>query len=158
MWLGALVFQSLLHAQNEIPISLEDAKLMARDKNPGLLISKQDYAIAKAHHESSRAVLLPSLKVTNTSTFTNNPLNAFGFKLLQREVSAPDFNPDVLNDPGDDGGCSLTDLLGTRLTAAGEPQADQTQAKHKHRAHSSLLWRLWRSAEQPGCQIASHRS
>ena len=26
---------------------------------------------------------------------------AFGFKLLQRDVSAPDFDPDLLNDPGD---------------------------------------------------------
>ena len=43
---------------------------------------------------------LPQIRLSNTSTFTNNPLNAFGFKLLQRDVQASDFNPDLLNDPG----------------------------------------------------------
>ena len=43
---------------------------------------------------------MPNINVSNTSTFTNNPLNAFGFKLLQESVSVPDFNPDLLNDPG----------------------------------------------------------
>jgi outer membrane protein TolC len=31
---------------------------------------------------------------------TNNPLNAFGFKLQQQSISAGDFNPDQLNHPG----------------------------------------------------------
>jgi outer membrane protein TolC len=30
---------------------------------------------------------------------TNNPLNAFGFKLQQKSISASDFNPDLLNNP-----------------------------------------------------------
>lgn len=81
-------------------INLEEAKAKAKENNSGLKISQQDYAIAKANYEQTRAVVLPKLNVSNTSTFTNNPLNAFGFKLLQETVTTADFNPDLLNDPG----------------------------------------------------------
>ena len=82
-------------------ISLEEVKAKALDKNKSLKISQQDYAVAKAQYESSRAILLPQIRLSNTSTFTNNPLNAFGFKILQRDVSSEDFDPDLLNNPGD---------------------------------------------------------
>lgn len=101
LMLAMLFIQFMAPAQNEVPLALEDAISKAQEKNASLQISKQDYAIAKAYYESSSAVLLPSIRVSNTSTFTDNPLNAFGFKLLQREVTPADFNPDLLNDPGD---------------------------------------------------------
>ncbi len=87
-------------AQAQTMINLDEVKARAREKNTSLKISQQDYALAKAQYESSRAVLLPQIRLSNTSTFTNNPLNAFGFKLLQRDVQASDFDPELLNDPG----------------------------------------------------------
>lgn len=87
-------------AQTETMISLEEAKTKVRDKNKSLKLSQQDYAFAKAQYESTGAVLLPQIRLTNTSTFTNNPLYAFGYKLLQREVTSADFDPIGLNDPG----------------------------------------------------------
>lgn len=86
--------------ETKLNISLDEAKIKAKENNSNLKISQQDYAIAKANYEQSRAVILPKLNVSNTSTFTNNPLNAFGFKLLQETVTTADFNPDLLNDPG----------------------------------------------------------
>jgi len=83
-----------------VQISLEEVKTKAKERNTKLKISQQDYAIAKANYEQTRAVILPKLNVSNTSSFTNNPLNAFGFKLLQKSVTVPDFNPDALNNPG----------------------------------------------------------
>ena len=91
---------SILISQTLKEISLNDVKTKAKTNNTNVKISQQDYAIAKANYEQSRAVILPNLNVSNTSAFTNNPLNAFGFKLLQENVSVPDFNPDNLNDPG----------------------------------------------------------
>jgi outer membrane protein TolC len=93
-------FQNI-HAQASSLISLEEVKTKARNQNKSLKISQQDYAFAKAQYESSRAILLPQIRLSNTSTFTNNPLHAFGFKLLQRDVSSEDFDPDLLNNPGD---------------------------------------------------------
>ena len=88
-------------AQERSILSLEQAKTRARANNTDVKLFQKEYAIAKADYERTRAVLLPQIRVTNTSTFTNNPLMAFGFKLLQRDVSAPDFDPVLLNDPGD---------------------------------------------------------
>ena len=87
-------------AQTEINIGLEEVKSKAKEKNSSLKISAQDYAFAKAQYESTSAVLLPQINLSNTSTFTNNPLYAFGYKLLQRDVSSADFDPESLNDPG----------------------------------------------------------
>lgn len=97
-----LVFSNLteVHAQNSRIISLEEVKSKVKENNTSLKISQQDYALAKAQYESSRAVLLPQIRLSNTSSFTNNPLNAFGFKLLQRDVTSADFDPELLNDPG----------------------------------------------------------
>ena len=100
--LGLIIFtmMSEIRAQSSSFINLEEVKARAKEKNNNLKISQQEYALAKAQYESSRAVLLPQIRLSNTSTFTNNPLNAFGFKLLQRDVTAADFDPDLLNDPG----------------------------------------------------------
>ena len=95
-----LLFTMNLVAQSTIEISLSEAKSKAQENNIKLKISHQEYAIAKANFEQSRAVILPNLNLSNTSSFTNNPLYAFGFKLLQQSVTVPDFNPNVLNNPG----------------------------------------------------------
>jgi len=89
-----------IQAQTSSVISLDEVKSKAKEKNTSLKISEQEYAFAKAQYESSSAVLLPQISLSNTSTFTNNPLYAFGFKLLQRDVTTSDFDPQLLNDPG----------------------------------------------------------
>lgn len=87
-------------AQNAEPISLEQAKSLAIQNNYELKMNEQSYAVAQAEQEQANAAFLPSLVLSNTSVSTNNPLQAFGFKLLQKSVSEEDFNPDRLNDPG----------------------------------------------------------
>ena len=96
-----LIGLAFAEAQETNVLSLEEAKTRARENNTDLKLFEKEYAVAKADYERTRAVLLPRISLTNTSTFTNNPLMAFGFKLLQRDVSTPDFDPSVLNDPGD---------------------------------------------------------
>ncbi len=91
---------SFMFGQNTIELTLEEVHNKAIQNNSDLKISQQDYAIAKANYEQTRAVILPNLNLSNTSTFTNNPLHAFGFKLLQESVTVPDFSPDLLNNPG----------------------------------------------------------
>ena len=99
-FIGIILVSFASNAQSTSMISLEEVKSKARDKNTSLKISQQDYAVAKAQYERTRAVILPQIRLTNTSTFTNNPLYAFGYKLLQRDVNAADFDPNSLNDPG----------------------------------------------------------
>ena len=99
--LAIIVSLAPIRAQEATVLSLEEARSRARAHNTDMKLFQKEFAIAKADYERTRAVLLPQIRVTNTSTFTNNPLMAFGFKLLQRDVSAPDFDPGLLNDPGD---------------------------------------------------------
>ena len=100
--IGLVIFLATLqsHAQTASIISLDEVRVKAKEKNTSLKISEQEYALAKAQYESSSAVLLPQISLSNTSTLTNNPLYAFGFKLLQRDVETSDFDPQLLNDPG----------------------------------------------------------
>ena len=106
-WTALLLVLSLItslvtvHAQEKSIVSLDEALVQARSNNTDMKLFAQRQAVAKANYEQTRAVLLPQIRLSNTSTFTNNPLMAFGFKLLQRDVSAPDFDPALLNDPGD---------------------------------------------------------
>lgn len=98
--LAFLLLTPILYGQQLIPISLEEAKSKAYENNIDLKIAHQDFELAKSQYQQSNAVFLPSLKVSNTSSATNNPLNAFGFSLLQESITAADFDPDRLNDPG----------------------------------------------------------
>ena len=99
-FIAMILLSFVSNAQSTSVVGLDEVKSKARDKNTSLKISQQDYAVAKAQYERTRAVILPQIRLTNTSTFTNNPLYAFGYKLLQRDVNAADFDPTSLNDPG----------------------------------------------------------
>ncbi len=71
------------------------------DKNNGeILKSLADVKSAKADNQQANAVYLPSVELSNTYYSTNDPLNAFGFKLQQATVTQADFNPTLLNSPG----------------------------------------------------------
>ncbi len=86
-------------AQQNQTIGLQDAINQAQLKNTQIKIAEQNKAISNAQYQQSMAVFLPSLTLNNSVVVTNNPLNNFGFKLLQQKTTLADFNPAVLNNP-----------------------------------------------------------
>ncbi len=90
---------SFATAQERVIIGLQDAINKAQIKNTQIKIAEQNKAISKAQYQQSTAVFLPSITVNNSVMTTNNPLNTFGFKLLQQTTTAADFNPTLLNNP-----------------------------------------------------------
>lgn len=80
-------------------LSLEEAINAAISNNNAVQQASGDEKIASDKYRESSAIFLPRLNFSYTSILSNNPLNAFGFKLQQKDVSAADFNPDVLNHP-----------------------------------------------------------
>jgi len=88
-------------AQQQKTISLQDAINQASLKNTQIKIAEQNKAISDALYKQSMAVFLPNLTLNNSVVVTNNPLNNFGFKLLQQKTTLADFNPVVLNNPDD---------------------------------------------------------
>lgn len=83
------------------PLSLQDAIARAHTDNPELRAQRAMIDKANADVTESMGVFLPRLSVSETGIYTNSPLNAFGFKLQQEVVTAFDFDPNLLNNPGD---------------------------------------------------------
>ncbi|MDH6311116.1 outer membrane protein [Dysgonomonas sp. PFB1-18] len=95
IWLGLQV-----EAQNIRYISADEAVEIAISNNSNVKMAGWDTKIANANYHQTDAVFLPQITVGYTALSTNNPLNAFGFLLQQESVTAMDFDPAKLNNPG----------------------------------------------------------
>src|ERR1035437_571560 len=78
---------------------LSDAIAAALNNNKTIQLAKLDENIAAANYKQTEAVFLPQVNFSYTAMNTNNPLNAFGFKLQQGSITQNDFNPALLNHP-----------------------------------------------------------
>jgi outer membrane protein TolC len=88
------------HAQEkEIAITLEESVQASLKHNPILKMAEADMRMREASVTQSKAFFLPGLDVSYGGFYTNNPLNAFGFKLQQEGITQNDFNPLLLNNP-----------------------------------------------------------
>jgi outer membrane protein TolC len=81
-------------------ISLTDAIAASLNNNKAMQLAKLDENIAFSNYKQSSAMYLPQVGFSYTAMTTNNPLNAFGFKLQQKTITQNDFNPSLLNNPG----------------------------------------------------------
>jgi outer membrane protein TolC len=86
-------------AQDTQSMSLEQAINTMLESNRQLKMAEQQSSIANADVMKANSVFLPSVSVSETFTTTTDPMMAFGTKLGQSAITAPDFNPDLLNDP-----------------------------------------------------------
>ena len=84
---------------NTSPLSLADAISKATQNNRTVTLAKLDEQIAASNYKQTNAIYLPQVGLSYMAMSTNNPLNAFGFKLQQKSISQADFNPDLLNHP-----------------------------------------------------------
>jgi outer membrane protein TolC len=91
---------SAVHAQDSIKnLSLQEAVEKTLSNNAGVRLAKLDENIASANYLQTEAIFLPQIGLSYTALATNDPLNAFGFKLQQRSITQNDFNPGLLNHP-----------------------------------------------------------
>ncbi len=94
-------FAHTLQAQEKTrELSLEEATTNALTNNRSVQLANADISIAAANYKQTEAIYLPQIGISLTGMRTNNPLNAFGFKLQQQSITAADFNPALLNKPG----------------------------------------------------------
>lgn len=84
-------------------LKLEDAIAATINNNKAVRLAKLDESIAASNYKQTEAIYLPQIGFSYTAMSTNNPLNAFGFKLQQKSISQNDFNPALLNHPGGTG-------------------------------------------------------
>lgn len=98
--IAGLVALSTAYAQeNTKSLSLSDAISAVLANNRNIKLAKLDGNIATANYRQTDAIFLPQADLSYTAMSTNNPLNAFGFKLQQGLITQNDFNPAVLNHP-----------------------------------------------------------
>jgi outer membrane protein TolC len=81
-------------------LSLADAVTATLSNNKAVQLAKLDEGIAASGYKETDAIYLPQIGLSYSAFGTNNPLNAFGFKLQQKSITQNDFNPDLLNHPG----------------------------------------------------------
>ena len=86
-------------AQEITPLKLQDALEVALKSNKELVIAKLDEEGSAAKFNQTNAVFLPQINISYTAFTSNNPLNAFGFKLQQQGITQSDFDPSRLNNP-----------------------------------------------------------
>lgn len=86
-------------AQDTLRLTLQEAVDATLSQNKEVTLAKLDEEIATARYRQTNAVFLPQVQLSYTGMVTNNPLNAFGFKLQQQSITPADFNPELLNDP-----------------------------------------------------------
>lgn len=98
--LGIMVFILSANAQDRRYISISEAVETASRNNANVKMSELDTKVANANYRQTDAVFLPQVDLGYTAMSTNNPLNAFGFLLQQQTVTAMDFDPAKLNNPG----------------------------------------------------------
>lgn len=95
------LFPQLSQAQ-DLPqiLQLEEAIRAASANNSTLTMARLDENISQSRFRESGAVFLPQVSLSYSAMNTNNPLNAFGFKMQQKGIASSDFDPSYLNDPG----------------------------------------------------------
>lgn len=98
----SMVFSALAATaqQNTKPLLLNDAITLALEQNRQIGLAKTVEKISLSQFKQTEAIWLPQVNLSYTGFTTNQPLNAFGFKLQQSQVQASDFNPATLNHPG----------------------------------------------------------
>jgi len=98
--MATLAAFSAAHAQeNTKSLSLSDAISTVLANNKDIQLARLDGNIAAANYRKTDAIFLPQADLSYTAMSTNNPLNAFGFKLQQGNITQNDFNPALLNHP-----------------------------------------------------------
>ena len=89
----------IVHAQQEVSISLDDVLAKAAANNYTIKISEEDVNAATAEYNQTKSVFLPNINASYSGIATTNPLMAFGSKLNQGILTPGDFNPALLNNP-----------------------------------------------------------
>ncbi|HEX7902450.1 MAG TPA: TolC family protein [Chitinophagaceae bacterium] len=80
-------------------LSLQEAIAASISNNDAIKLSALDVQIASAKFRQTDAIFLPQANFSYSALTTNNPLNAFGFKLQQKSITEADFQPKLLNKP-----------------------------------------------------------
>lgn len=102
------IFTSLIFFLFTVFVSAQDTMVMSKEavlnnaatRNLQVKIAEQSWQSAEAGYNQTRSIYLPNVNLSYTAITTTNPLMAFGSKINQEAVGMIDFNPALINNPG----------------------------------------------------------
>ena len=98
MFFSMLLIVTSVRGQ-EVRLTLEEALEAAWKNNKEIIVARMDEDASRTKFKQTQGVFLPQINLSYAAMSSNNPLNAFGFKLQQQSITASDFNPELLNSP-----------------------------------------------------------
>lgn len=101
---------AMLNAAAQSPLTRSEAVRLTENSRK-IALADNELQSAEAKFKQTDAVFLPQLTLDYSGMITNNPLNAFGFKLQQRSISQTDFAPELLNHPDATGNFATQAML-----------------------------------------------
>jgi outer membrane protein TolC len=110
--------------------SLKESVSFAIEHNRMLAIAASHVDKAEAEVDMATGQMLPRVDVSTGLSRTNSPLNSFGAKLQQQRITAADFSPATLNNPGYINNYQSRLVLNMPLFAGGAMWAARARAKH----------------------------
>lgn len=110
-------------------MTLQEAIRQAWNRQPGLLTGEAQVDQAHAEAAAARAARLPTLQAEAGWRRTDEPLMAFGTKLDQGRLTAPDFDPARLNAPDPISGLGASVTLRQPIYAGGRIEAGIAAAR-----------------------------
>jgi outer membrane protein TolC len=111
------------------PLTVEEAIRAAWARNPALRASSAQVESARADARRARDARLPSLRLEVRGVRTDEPMMAFGLKLDQARIAAPDFDPRRLDDPDAIGGVGASATVSVPVFMGGRLLAGQRAAE-----------------------------
>ncbi len=100
IWVGALLLVLVAAPVHAELYTRDEAIAFALAHNPELRAARERLSAADQRREAARGARLPQVGLSLSARTSNNALDAFADKLNTRNVTAPDFDPARLNDPG----------------------------------------------------------
>jgi len=97
--ISALLVMASVAANAQEILTLSEALSRSAKNNKKLIIARVEAQRAALRHDQSLAGFLPQIEISYSGWSTNNPLNAFGFRLQQEAIAPADFDPTRLNNP-----------------------------------------------------------
>lgn len=115
-------------------LTLSEAISAALQDNPEIQAARHELDGATSQIAQARSGLLPQVYVSESYSYTNSPLWAFGTKLNQGAIAATDFIPDRLNDPDAIGNYATALSLSWNLFDGGRTWIGWQQSKQSREA------------------------
>ena len=119
-------------------ISLEQATTYALEHSPLIQGSAATVRASSEQIKTAEAGKLPAVDVGYGIAYSDNPLTSFGSKLNNRNVTAEDFSPDAINDPGFSDNYFADLTLSLPLYSGGRISAGIDEARAKHASTSAM--------------------